>query len=102
MEWMQELATALIPLLAAFCGWAAARLRAGTKKDKTMEYGMKMLLRERIIDRGMHYLERGEIPPFALENIKGIHAAYVDLGDGDRSVNIIVERCKNLNIVNGG
>ena len=56
MEWMQELATALIPLLAAFCGWAAARLRAGTKKDKTMEYGMKMLLRERIIDRGMHYL----------------------------------------------
>lgn len=67
-----------------------------------MEYGMKMLLRERIIDRGMHYLERGEIPPFALENIKGMHAAYVDLGDGDRSVNIIVERCKNLNIVNGG
>ena len=45
MEWMQELATALIPLLAAFCGWAAVRLRAGTKKDKTMEYGMKMLLR---------------------------------------------------------
>ncbi len=80
----------------------AARLRAGTKKDKAMEYGMKMLLRERIIDRGMHYLERGEIPPFALENIKGMHAAYVDLGDGDRSVNIIVERCKNLNIVNGG
>ena len=76
--------------------------RAGTKKDKAMEYGMKMLLRERIIDRGMHYLERGEIPPFALENIKGMHAAYVDLGDGDRSVNIIVERCKNLNIVNGG
>ena len=102
MEWIQELATALIPLLAAFRGWAAARLRAGTKKDKAMEYGMKMLLRERVIDRGMHYLERGEIPPFALENIKGMHAAYVDLGDGDRSVNIIVERCKNLNIVNGG
>ena len=83
MEWIRELATALVPLLAAFCGWAAARLRAGTKKDKAMEYGMKMLLRERIIDRGMH-------------------SAYVDLGDGDRSVNIIVERCKNLNIVNGG
>ena len=40
--------------------------------------------------------------PFALENVKGMHAAYLDLGDGDKSVNVIVERCKALKIVNGG
>lgn len=97
-----EIIKAAIPLLAAFAGWAAAKLRSNGKRDKAIEAGMKMLLRERIIDRSMHYIERGEIPPFALENIKGMHAAYVDLGDGDRSVNVIVERCKTLDIVNGG
>ena len=99
---LTEVIKAAIPLLAAFAGWAAARLRANGKRDKAVVSGMKMLLRERIIDRGMHYIERDEIPPFALENIKGMHAAYVDLGDGDRSVNVIVERCKTLKIVNGG
>lgn len=97
-----ELIKSSLPLLAAFAGWAAAKLRSNGKRDRAMESGMKMLLRERIIDRGMHYIERNEIPPFALENIKGMHAAYVDLGDGDRSVNVIVERCKTLKIVNGG
>lgn len=97
-----ELIKSSLPLLAAFAGWAAAKLRSNGKRDRAMESGMKMLLRERIIDRGMHYIERGEIPPFALENIKGMHAAYADLGDGDRAVNVIVERCKTLDIVNGG
>lgn len=102
MEVLQDVVAALVPLLAAFAGWAAAKLRSNRKRDKAIEAGMKMLLRERIIDRGMHYIEKNEIPPFALENIKGMHAAYVDLGDGDRSVNVIVERCKTLDIVNGG
>lgn len=97
-----DVVTVLLPVLAAFAGWAAARLRAGGKKDKALETGVKMLLRERIIDRGMHYITRGEIPPFALENVKGMHAAYLDLGDGDKAVNVIVERCKALKIVNGG
>ena len=101
-EIFSEIIKVTIPLIAAFAGWAAARLRQSGKKDKAMEQGVKMLLRERIIDRGMHYIERGEIPPFALENIKGMHSAYVDLGDGDRSVNVIVEHCKALDIVNGG
>ena len=101
-EIFSEIIKVTIPLVAAFAGWAAAQLRQSGKKDKAMEQGVKMLLRERIIDRGMHYIERGEIPPFALENIKGMHSAYVDLGDGDRSVNVIVERCKALDIVNGG
>lgn len=99
---LTEIIKAAIPLLAAFAGWAAAKLRSNGKRDKAIEAGMKMLLRERIINLGMHYIEKNEIPPFALENIKGMHAAYVDLGDGDRSVNVIVERCKTLDIVNGG
>ncbi|OUP00543.1 hypothetical protein B5F36_13685 [Anaerofilum sp. An201] len=92
----------LLPLLTAFAGWAAAKLRTSGKRDRALEAGVKMMLRERIIDLGMHYIDRQEIPPFALETIKGMHAAYIELGDGDRSVSIIVERCKNLPIVNGG
>lgn len=99
---VQNLITALLPIVTAFAGWAAAQLRQSSKRDKAVESGVKMLLRERIIDRGMHYIAKGEIPPFALENIKGMHFAYVDLGDGDKSVNVIVDRCKSLKIVNGG
>ena len=97
-----DVITGFLPGPAGFAGWAAARLRADGRKDKALEAGVKMLLRERIIDRGMHYITRGEIPPFALENVKGMHAAYLDLGDGDKSVNVIVERCKALKIINGG
>lgn len=101
-DFVAELAKVMLPLLTAFAGWAAAKLRTSSKRDRALESGVKMMLRERIIDLGMHYIDRKEIPPFALETIKGMHAAYIELGDGDRSVSIIVERCKNLPIVNGG
>lgn len=58
-------------------------------------------MRGQIIDLGLHYIEAGEIPPFALDMLENYHTAYVDLGDGDRSVNDIMDRCRRLKIRSG-
>ena len=101
MDVLQEIAAALVPLLAAFAGWAGARLRSGQKRDKAVERGVKMLLRAKVIDLGLHYLDDGEIPPYGMETIKGCYAAYEALGDGDHSVGDIVRRCEKIDIRKG-
>ena len=75
--------------------------RQTNQKDKAVERGVKMLLRAKIIDLGLHYLEVGEIPPYGMETLKGCYKEYEALGDGDHSVGDIVRRCETLKIRNG-
>ena len=70
-------------------------------EDKAVERGVKMLLRAKIIDLGLHYIEAGEIPPYGMETLKGCYKEYEALGDGDHSVGDIVRRCETLKIRNG-
>lgn len=111
-ETITQLSAALTPVLGALCGWLAAKLRAASAKAKAdddaakkqqcaLVDGVKSLLRGQIIDDGLHYLEDGAIPPFALETMEHQHDAYVRLGDGDKSVNDIMERCRRLQIRSG-
>ena len=93
--------TVLVPLLAAFAGWAAGKLGKSRKEDKALTEGVKSLLRGQIIDDGLTYLEEGAIPPFALETMEHQNDAYVRLGDGDKSINDIVDRCRRLPIRSG-
>ena len=85
-DFLQNLFTALLPIVTAFAGWAGARIRNTNQKDKAVERGVKMLLRAKIIDLGLHYLEVGEIPPYGMETLKGCYKEYEALGDGDHSV----------------
>lgn len=107
-----QLSAALVPLLGTVCGYLAGKLRAAAKrareKDAADRYqqaalvdGVKSLLRGQIIDDGLTYLEEGAIPPFALETMEHQNDAYVRLGDGDKSVNDIVARCRRLPIRSG-
>lgn len=93
--------TVVVPLLAAFSGWAAGKLGKSRKEGKALTEGVKSLLRGQIIDDGLTYLEEGAIPPFALETMEHQNDAYVRLGDGDKSVNDIVDRCRSLPIRSG-
>ena len=95
-DFLQNLFTALLPIVTAFAGWAGARIRNTNQKDKAVERGVKMLLRAKIIDLGLHYLEAGEIPPYGMETLKGCYKEYEALGDGDHSVGDIVRRCETL------
>lgn len=102
MQGLSNLITVLLPLVTAFAGWAAAKLTKSKKEDKALVEGVKSLLRGQIIDLGLHYLQEGSIPPYGLDNIENYYAAYVDLGDGDKSINDIVEGCKKLKMCSGG
>lgn len=107
-----QLSAALVPLLGAVCGYLAGKLRAAAKRAREKDAadqkqqaalvdGVKSLLRGQIIDDGLTYLEEGAIPPFALETMEHQNDAYVRLGDGDKSVNDIVARCRRLPIRSG-
>ena len=94
--------TVLLPLLTAMAGWAVAQLGKSRKADKALTEGVKSLLRGQIIDLGLHYIRAGEIPPYGLDTLENYYAAYVDLGDGDRSTHDILDRCRRLPIRGGG
>ena len=93
--------TVVVPLLAAFSGWAAGQLSKSRKEDKALTEGVKSLLRGQIIDLGLHYLREGEIPPYGLDNLENYYTAYVDLGDGDHSAHDIMQSCRKLPIRSG-
>ena len=93
--------TVLLPLLTAFAGWAVAQLGKSRKADKALTEGVKSLLRGQIIDLGLHYIKEGDIPPYGLDSLENYYTAYVDLGDGDRSVHDIMDRCRRLHIRSG-
>lgn len=92
---------AISPLVALVAGWLAGQLKGSSKRFKAMEDGVKMLLRSKIIDKCLHYIQAGSIPPYALETIKGLFASYLALGDGDHSVGGLVERVEQLPIRSG-
>ena len=98
----------LLPVVTLWAGWATGRLREKKKKDAADQKqqaalvdGVKSLLRGQIIDDGLNYLAEGAIPPFALQSMELQYDAYERLGDGDKSVNDIVDRCKGLKIRSG-
>ena len=47
-DFLQNLFTALLPIVTAFAGWAGARIRNTNQKDKAVERGVKMLLRAKL------------------------------------------------------
>lgn len=103
MELLQNIVTALVPLLAALCGWAAGQLRELRKKDQAsakelqaMRDGLKGLLRAKVIDLGLHYIEEKAIPPYGLETLRSCYDPYMTLGDGDPSVTHIMKKCESL------
>ena len=102
MEHISDLLAAALPLVTAFCGWAAAKLARSHKMDKALTEGVKSLLRGQIIDLGLHYIKEGDIPPYGLDSLENYYTAYVDLGDGDRSTHDIMDRCRKLHIRSGG
>lgn len=102
---MSALITILLPIVSGIAGWAGASLKKMKKKDaenaaemKALKDGVKGLLRKEIIDTGMHYIEKGYIPPYGIETLKGCHAPYITLGDGDPAVAHIMHKCEELEV----
>lgn len=88
--------TVLLPLFTASAGWAAAQLKRNRKEMDALKKGVKGLLRAKVIDLGLHYIEEGSIPPYGMETLKGCYGPYEELGDGDPAVGHIVKACESL------
>ena len=101
METVSSLVAALLPLLTAFGGWAAARLTHSRKEEKAMREGVKGLLRAKVIDLGLHYIQENSVPPYGVETLRSCYDPYMALGDGDPAVTHIMKKCENLPVHSG-
>lgn len=102
MENIPDILTAVLPLLTAFCGWAAARLTRSRKEEKALREGVKGLLRAKVIDLGLHYIQEKAVPPYGMETLRSCYDPYLALGDGDPSVTHIMKKCESLPVCSGG
>ncbi len=100
-EHLPDLMAGLLPLLTAFCGWAAARLTRSRKQEKALRDGVKGLLRAKVIDLGLHYIEEQAVPPYGVETLRSCYDPYMALGDGDPSVTHIMKKCESLPVRSG-
>lgn len=101
-ESIPDILTAALPLLTAFCGWAAARLTRSRKEEKALREGVKGLLRAKVIDLGLHYIQEKAVPPYGVETLRSCYDPYMALGDGDPSVTHIMKKCESLPVCSGG
>ena len=100
-EHLPDLMAGLLPLLTAFCGWAAARLTRSRKQEKALRDGVKGLLRAKVIDLGLHYIEEQAVPPYGVETLRSCYDPYMALGDGDPSETHILKNCESLPVRTG-
>ena len=100
---MADILTAVVPLLAAICGWAVGKLRSAKKRDdkaaaemEALKNGVKGLLRAKVIDLGLHYLETQAVPPYGIDTLRSCYDPDMALGDGDPAVAHIMHQCEDL------
>ena len=101
MEDFSGIITALLPLITAFSGWAAARLTLGRKEEKALREGVKGLLRAKVIDLGLHYIAEKAVPPYGVETLRSCYDPYMALGDGDPAVTHVMKKCESLPVKAG-
>ena len=101
MENIPDILAAVLPLFTAFCGWAAARLSRSRKEEKALRDGVKGLLRAKVIDLGLHYIQEKAVPPYGVETLRSCYDPYMALGDGDPSVTHIMKKCESLPVCSG-
>lgn len=112
MEYIPEIVEILIPVLTAACGLAVGRLNAMKKRDaekdaaheaemKAIKDGVKGLLRAKVIDLGLHYIQEKAVPPYGVETLRSCYDPYMALGDGDPSVTHIMKKCESLPVCSG-
>ena len=101
LEVVSGLLAALLPLLTALGGWGAARLTHSRKEEKAMREGVKGLLRAKVIDLGLHYIQEEAVPPYGMETLRSCYDPYMALGDGDPAVTHIMKKCESLPVHSG-
>ena len=66
------------------------------KENDTIKEAVKALLSDRLLQSCEFFLEREYITDVALKNILKMTNAYIDLGDGDPTIDVLVQEVKKL------
>lgn len=105
LDLIPDFLNVLLPVVTLWAGWATGRLREKKKKEalaeteaKALKDGVKGLLRAKVIDLGLHYLDRKSIPPYGMETLRSCYDPYMALGDGDPAVTHIMKKCEALQV----
>ena len=96
IDFSQIVTTLCVPILTAT--WAAV-WRMYRRYQSTQD-GMKCLLRAEIIRDHSHYIDKGVIPIYAMENVLESYTAYHVLG-GNGTITKMVEELKQLPTLRG-
>lgn len=73
--------------------WRTVRRRM--KEQDSIRHGLQALLRNEIIDKYNHYMEKGYCPIYAMDNLESMYREYVAL-DGNGTVPHLMEELKEL------
>lgn len=77
--------------------WFGKKFKLSMTAQKAVNKGVQALLRDRIIQAYNHYMERGECPIYALDNVLALFKEYKAL-DGNGAIERLVGELKNLPI----
>lgn len=86
---------ALPSLCAALTGFAAGRVKRLHQNDTAVKMGVQALLRDRLYWNHDHYMQKGEYPIYARENVEEMYRWYHALG-GNGTVTNLVHELDNL------
>ena len=65
-------------------------------EDETIKQAVKALLSDRLLQSCEYFIEHGYVTDVALKNILKMNTAYQTLGDGDQSIEILVNEVRGL------
>lgn len=78
--WLQVLFGAALAVLGRAYKALQGRVQKWGVKQDAVAGGIQALLRDRIIQAHTHYMQRGELPLYARENIEKMYSEYKTLG----------------------
>lgn len=94
-HWQQALYTLVLAAITGTLSWMGKRVKDTIRSQKSVNNGVQALLRDRIIQAYNHYMDRGECPIYALENVLALYKEYKALG-GNGAIERLVNELKSL------
>lgn len=89
---------ALPIILTAFMGYIVWLLKEQKKDRDANSEGTKMLLMIKLIEYHDKYMMIGDIPSHAYSNFQKMHQCYMNMGDGNPSIEKMKQEIEELNL----
>ena len=93
--WLEVIFAAVVGLLSIGYQRLSKKLKKSREDQEAVKNGIRVLLRDRIIQAYNCYTEKGYIPIYALENVEAMYQEYHSLG-GNGTITGLVEELRRL------